>query len=54
MERITTPEDKYALYMELRSYWKAMEVATKLKDPYKLQDVSTLCLCVLLIFSFEI
>lgn len=40
VERISVPEDKYILYMELRSYWKAMEVAAKLKDPYKLQDVS--------------
>jgi hypothetical protein len=40
IERMTVPEEKFALYMELRQFWKAMEVAVKLRDPYKLQEVS--------------
>jgi hypothetical protein len=39
VERMSQPEDKYAVYLELRQYWKAFEVATKMRDPHKLQEV---------------
>lgn len=42
IERITEAEDKYRLYMELKVYWKAVEVAHKLKDRGKLNDVRLL------------
>lgn len=40
IERISVPEDKYLLYMELKVYWKAMEVAAKLRSAEKLKEVS--------------
>ena len=43
MERITVPEDKFALFVELRSFRKAVEVAAKMRDPYKLQEVGRIC-----------
>lgn len=44
VERMSQPEDRYAIYLELRQFWKAAEVATKMRDAYKLQEV-TLSLC---------
>ena len=40
IERISVPEDKYLFYMELKVYWKAVEVAAKLRSPEKLKEVS--------------
>jgi predicted secreted protein len=40
IEKINVFEDKYELYMELKNYPRSMEMAAKLKDPYRLQEVS--------------
>lgn len=40
IEKITVLEDKFDLYVELKSWRKAAEVAQKLRDPYRLQEVS--------------
>jgi hypothetical protein len=39
IEKISVLEDKYELYVEIRSYAKAVDVAIKLRDPYRLQEV---------------
>lgn len=39
IEKITVLEDKYELFMELKNYPRSMEMAAKLKDPYRLQEV---------------
>ena len=40
IEKITVPEDRFDLFVELKSWRKAAEVAQKLRDPYRLQEVS--------------
>lgn len=42
VEKISDAEEKYALFVELKLWRRAAEVANKLRDPYKLQDVSKL------------
>lgn len=39
IEKISGYEDKYELYMEIKSYPKAVDAAAKLRDPYRLQEV---------------
>jgi len=43
IDKITIPEDKYELYMKIKSYQKACDVANKLRDPYRLQEVGRVC-----------
>eukprot|EP01034_Spumella_vulgaris_P022472 gene22472-28600_t len=43
IEKISATEDKFDLYMELRSWKKALECATRLKDPHKLNEVGRMC-----------
>lgn len=43
VEKVSDPEEKFDLYIELKLWRKAMEVATKLRDPYRLQNVARLC-----------
>ncbi|KAJ1439405.1 Vps16, N-terminal region-domain-containing protein [Ochromonadaceae sp. CCMP2298] len=43
VDRITALEDRYALLMELRSFRKAADVASKLRDPQKLNEVGRTC-----------
>lgn len=43
VEKVTVLEDKYELYLEMRSFQKAMEVAYKLKDTDRLREVSRVC-----------
>lgn len=40
IDKITVLEDKYDLYLKIKVYPKACEVANKLRDPYRLQEVS--------------
>jgi hypothetical protein len=42
IEKITVPEDKYELYLEIKAYSKAVDIAVKLRDPYRLQEVKLL------------
>ena len=39
IEKLSNNEDKFELYMDLKSYAKAAEVATKMKDPERLSEV---------------
>ena len=39
IDRITTAEDRFDLFMEIGSYRKAAEAAIKLKDGARLQEV---------------
>lgn len=39
VEKISDLEEKYEFYVELKMWKKAVDVATKLRDPYKLQEV---------------
>ena len=52
IERMTAVEDKYALYMELKQYYKAMEMAAKLRDPYKLTEVRVVYCDILLLYCY--
>jgi hypothetical protein len=46
VERISVLDDKYSLFMELKAYRKAAEVASKMRDAYKLQEVRVfVCVC---------
>ena len=40
IEKITDNEERYDLFRTVKQWKRATEVATKLKDPYKLQDVN--------------
>ncbi len=40
IEKISVQEDKYELYVEIKAFAKAVDVAVKLRDPYRLQEVS--------------
>eukprot|EP01038_Epipyxis_sp_PR26KG_P015328 gene15328-20658_t len=40
IEKITILEDKFDLYMQIKMYKKAVEVASKLRDPNRLQEVA--------------
>jgi hypothetical protein len=54
IDKISVLEDKYELLMELKNYTKAMEVASKLKDPYRLQDVSRCSILTVLVHIDEV
>lgn len=43
VDKISTPEDRFDLYMELQLWRKAFEVAAKLRDPARLTEVLRLC-----------
>lgn len=43
VEKVYEPKDKFELYMEMRSYTKAAEVAYKMKDEDLLREVSRAC-----------
>jgi len=43
VEKINNLEDKYNLFMELRSFRKAVDVAAKLRDPDRLTDIGRAC-----------
>lgn len=40
IDKITVPEDKFEFYVKVKSYPKAVDVANKLRDPYRLQEVN--------------
>lgn len=39
IEKISSADDKFDLYVELRAWKRAIEIAVKLRDPYKLNEV---------------
>lgn len=43
IEKIPDLEDRYELYMDLKAYQRAAEMAARLKDPERLTDVGRLC-----------
>lgn len=43
VEKVSVPEDKFELYMEMRAYQRAADVAFKLKDEDRLREVSRAC-----------
>lgn len=43
VEKVTVPEDKFDLFMEMRAYGKAADVAAKMKDKDRLQEVARSC-----------
>jgi hypothetical protein len=40
VDKISIPEEKYEMFVELKLWRKALDVAAKLRDPYKLQEVN--------------
>ena len=44
IEKISGGEDRFEMFVELRSWYKAADVAAKLKDPQRLQEVRLLLL----------
>jgi hypothetical protein len=43
VDKVSVPEDKFELYMEMRAYQRAADVAFKLKDEDRLREVSRAC-----------
>lgn len=41
IERIPAAEDRFDLYVELRAWKSAMDIAAKLKDPHRLNEVAS-------------
>ena len=53
IEKITDNEERYELFRSVKQWKRATEVATKLKDPYKLQEV-IMILIYILVTEFRI
>lgn len=51
VDKITSADDKYDFYMDLRYWQKAADVAVKTKDEQRLIEVFSLCIIYQLIFS---
>ena len=43
IDRIDSKEEKFDLYIDLEIWGKAVDIAYKLKDPFRLQEVGRLC-----------